>query len=191
MPVIERADFDLAKQFISGDIRREIVLAAAWHDVAHPERRRHLEDAQIQPSGGGNLLCALGLLCYTEFCGYLKFDERQDDHPDRAASRKNFNAFFRWMGQGYADLLDAGHDVYVDFRCGMAHAYFAKPASWTILMPGVGNHAVGIECDANGHYSFIVERYHVDLAAALDRLDADLTAATPGPNGFPLTRPDR
>jgi len=27
MPVITRADFHLAKQFITGDIRREIVLA--------------------------------------------------------------------------------------------------------------------------------------------------------------------
>jgi hypothetical protein len=175
---ITKADFDLAKQFIRGDIHREVELAKAWHD---PARRPHLEASDVHPSGAGNLLAALGLLCYTEFCGWLKFNCRKNDGSP--APKQNFNAFFDTLGSGmYYAAFRAQHNVYDIFRCGMAHEYFVK-RDFTIYMLDGGGANIGIAYDVGTkHYDFIVERYHLDLSAALTRLETELTPL------FPLTR---
>jgi hypothetical protein len=133
MPTITKTDFDTAKQFILGDIRREVEWARAWEDNLKPagwraqlarlgcrgasrSRRELLEAARVQPSGGGNLLAALGLLCYTEFCGWLKFNRRKADGSP--APTQNFNAFFDYMGADFA-AFRGQHNVYDIFRCGM------------------------------------------------------------------------
>jgi hypothetical protein len=171
MATITKDDFGLARQFIVGDIRREIELAKARHDTTHPERKEHLEAARVQPSGGGNLLAALGLLCYTEFCGWLKFN--------RSTASGNFNDFFDTLGDGKNyTAFRAKHKVYDIFRCGMVHEYFVK-RDFTVDMLDGGGSDIGI-AEEGGHYKFNVERYHRDLAAALSKLEAELT--------FPLTR---
>ncbi len=43
---------------------------------------------------GGNFLCALGLLSYTEFMGSLLPEERK---PKQWGARKTFDAFFKWI----------------------------------------------------------------------------------------------
>jgi hypothetical protein len=178
MRTITKADFDLAKQFITGDIQREVELARAWHD---PKRKPHLEASGVQPSGGGNLLAALGLLCYTAFCGWLKFNRRKRDGSP--APTQNFNAFFDTLGNGtnFA-AFRAQHNVYDIFRCGMAHEYFVK-RDFTISMLDGGGTNIGISHDATtGHYKFVVEVYLRHLTVALDRLERELAPL------FPLTR---
>jgi hypothetical protein len=79
--------------------------------------RREIRQARSDKTAG-TFLCALGLLCYTEVRGGVKrrtLAQRQ--------GRANFNAFFSDLGQGYADLLASGVDVYKIFRCGMANEY--------------------------------------------------------------------
>jgi hypothetical protein len=116
----------------------------------------------VQPSGAGNLLAALGLLCYTEFCGWLKFNHRKKDGSAHAS--RNVNEFFDTLGDGknYA-AFRAKHNVYDIFRCGMAHEYFVKRDFTVYIFDGA---ATGVVEDA-GHSKFIVERYHHDLSAAL------------------------
>ncbi len=173
---ITKEQFDTAKQFIVGDIRREVEWARAWEDKANPKRRELLEAAGVKPSGGGNLLAALGLLCYTEFCGWLKFDRRKADGSP--APTQNFNAFFDYMGADFA-AFRAQHNVYDIFRCGMAHEYFVK-RDFTVYMLDGGGTTIGLAHDpATGHYKFVVEVYLRHLSAALDRLEGELAALLP------------
>ena len=85
------------------DIRREIEIAKSGKDA-------------------GNVLCALGLMAYTEFMGSL-----MPSMENVKYSSQIFNEFLRYMGKEYSDLLDAKKiNVYDHFRCGLAHEYFIK-----------------------------------------------------------------
>ena len=139
------ADFDQACHFISADIERELGLA----------RLNGKGELGIPiPAGGGNLLAALGLLCYTEFAGKLRFGHKNRDGSD--ASRKNFDSFFRLLGPGYASFANA-HKVYDIFRCGLAHEYYVKKTcTVNILANGVTD---GIGVDSGGNYFIVVETY--------------------------------
>jgi hypothetical protein len=152
--------FLLAKELIFCDVEREIQLAKA--DPAN------LQALGITP-GGGNFLVALGLLCYTEFGGKLRFDEKRSNGKDWAS--KNFNEFFDLLGPEYK-AFRTQHEVYDLFRCGLAHEYYVKE-SCTIAMlekePGAG-----LRFDATGHYKFVVESYCRDLKKAFDDLQAHL-----------------
>ena len=141
----------------------------------------------------GNALCALGLLAYTEFMA------TQLPAPRRplGGARQHFDAFFRELGQPYADLLDHSRlNVYDVFRCGLAHEYFVK-GTCTIAMlnstPGqlevAGAFLPGSSCPSrepsafvpkpvtcgvgqasNGSLFFVVEQYCLDFRNACDRL---------------------
>jgi hypothetical protein len=78
-----RDEFVQAKLFIFSDVEREIQLAKA--------QKNSLQALGINP-GGRNFLAALGLLCYTEFGGKLRFG------TDIASA--NFNQFFDLLGGG-------------------------------------------------------------------------------------------
>jgi hypothetical protein len=155
-----RDEFVQAKLFMFSDLRREIQLANADPKL--------LAAAGIN-SGGGNFLAALGLLCYTEFGGKLKFGVKRSNGTDVAST--NFNQFFDLLGSGYQSFRKS-HDVYDIFRCGLAHEYYAKK-SCTIAMfansPGPG---IGI--DPSGRYYFVVESYSRDLEKAYDKLQIEL-----------------
>lgn len=148
---------------------------------------------------GGNALCALGLMAYTEFMGSLLPPSRK---PEEAGARKIFDAFFRELGPCYVDLIDnQGVNVYKIFRCGLAHEYFVK-GSCTIAMlnstPGrievfgeyedYSNQAYrkdssyiekpsdcGIGLAENGSYFFIVEKYFEDFRRACEDLLLELS----------------
>ena len=152
---MEAAEFRLAKQFIFNDIEREIELARASETA--------LRAAGVRP-GGGNFLATLGLLCYTEFGGRLKYN--------RPTATENFNLFFDDLGPEYKAFRQAGHKVYDIFRCGMAHEYMIKKPSG-ISMLGVGAPA-GIRQLPDGRFEFIVERYYMDLKRAFECLDKQL-----------------
>lgn len=152
---MDAAEFRAAKQFIFNDIEREIELARA----SEPAVRA----AGVRP-GGGNFLAALGLLCYTEFGGRLKYNRR--------SASENFNRFFDDLGPGYKAFRQAGHNVYDIFRCGMAHEYMIKRPG-AIAMLGAGA-PVGIRQLPDGCFEFIVERYYIDLRRAFEELDRQL-----------------
>jgi hypothetical protein len=94
---------------------------------------------------------------------------------EAGAGKANFEAFFQELGQGYAELLVAGVDVYKIFRCGMAHEYLIKdPATVAMLKHPQMIEPAGVFIDPNGHHYFCVERYFEDFIAAARRLEADL-----------------
>ena len=72
--------------FILADIEREIAFAKSGLEIQGYNRSY---------SGGSNYLCALGLLCYTEFMGAIYLG------AFKKPSRTLFDAFFHLMGPGY------------------------------------------------------------------------------------------
>jgi hypothetical protein len=124
----------------------------------------------------------LGLLCFTEYGGKLKFDNKKPDGSDHAT--KNFNDFFDGIGTGYAEFRAAGNNVYNVFRCGLAHEYFVKQPCVIMIEPPPGGLGVGHLGD--GRYYFAVEKYCDDLQVAFTALESFMvsagkfTAASPG-----------
>lgn len=155
-----RDEFLQAKEFIFSDVEREIQLAKADGAALHA--------LGVTP-GGGNFLAALGLLCYTEFGGKLRFGVKRADGSDVAS--KNFNQFFDMLGSTYQEFRQQ-HNVYDLFRCGLAHEYYVKK-SCTIAMVE-GTPGPGFRVDARGHYSVVVESYSRDLKKAFEALQVHL-----------------
>lgn len=142
------------------DIHREIQLAKADSKL--------LSTVGVNEEGG-NFLAALGLLCYTEFGGKLKFGVRRQDGTD--VSSANFNQFFDLLGAEYQVFRDR-YNVYDIFRCGLAHEYYVKQSCIIyMLASGLGP---GIGIDPSGRFYFIVESYCRDLEKAFDSLQVAL-----------------
>lgn len=136
--------------FIFGDIQREIALAAT-------------------PSGAGNLLAALGLLCYTEVLGGV--DRGTWAMGEGAA---NFNAFLDRMGLPYQAFRQRVN-VYRVFRCGMAHEYGTKQACDVEMLRGGAPSGL---YEAGGRLHLNVEAYFTDFAAAAQALHQAMQART-------------
>lgn len=141
---MNKTDFLQAKGFIYGDIQREIDLARSGKEA-------------------GNFLCAVSLLCYTEFAGGLKRGRFA-----RGEASINFNEFFDTLGYKYRDFR-ARCNVYDIFRCGLAHEYYVK-RDCTIAMLHVSKR-IGTGKKRSGKYYFIVEKYFKDFKRAFDRLE--------------------
>lgn len=159
-PQVDEPDFAQAKEFIFSDIEREMQIARTDPD--------QLQRVGIAP-GGGNFLAALGLLCYTEFGGKLRFSRKGPDGRDVAS--ENFNLFFDDLGPPYKSFRQQ-HNVYDIFRCSLAHEYYVKK-SCTIYMFG-NQDLPGIGIDHSGKYWFAVQNYYRDLKQAFDRLEGCL-----------------
>jgi len=140
---MNQTEFDQAKGFIYADIQREI-------DIAHTGK-----DA-------GNFLCAVALLCYTEFSGGILRRKFQ-----RGEAGRNFNTFFDTLGPDYENFRKQ-HDVYSIFRCGLAHEYYVKRSCQIAMLKG--DEQIGIGISPEGIYYFLVERYFEDFRRALDQL---------------------
>jgi hypothetical protein len=167
--VITKKKFDQARLFIASDIGREVSLAKATETRLG---RRRLTAAGVR-LGGGNFLAALGLLCYTEFGGWLRFDERRKDR--KPACGRNFDRFLAYMGKDYRAFGRRYRRLYSIFRCGLAHEYFTKLAGCRIAMIDDGSMMLGLGYDRRTRlYTLNVERYQQDLLAAFDRLRDEL-----------------
>ncbi len=153
-------EFIQAKLFIFSDVEREIQLARADGEA--------LRALGVTP-GGGNFLAALGLLCYTEFGGKLRFGVKRSDGSDVASA--NFNQFFDLLGPDYQKFRDQ-HNVYDIFRCGLAHEYYVKKSCTICMLAGGPGPGLGI--DPSGRYFFVVESYSRDLRKAFDDLRVHL-----------------
>ena len=185
--------------FILADIEREIAFAKSGLQVEGNSRLY---------SGGGNYLCALGLLCYTEFMGaiYLRtFDK---------TPHQLFNAFFYLMGPSYKAFDEQlgkrpsmsnpkrKLSVYEVFRCGMAHEYFIKRNGVIGMLSGCVNMYATIDGDKpalgggpsvligpvqygigmfdDGKYFFVVEQYYKDFADTCRKV-YDTIMSSPNP----------
>jgi hypothetical protein len=137
-------DYVLPSQgFIYRDIKREIDLARSGHP-------------------GGHVLAALGLLCYTEFMGSVAM---QGD----GSYTKQFKAFFRRMGEGYAGLVDSKEiDVYRIFRSGLMLSYVAGDCEIKLL--NESSAPAGVILKPDGKYLFVVEKYFDDFTSACEAL---------------------
>jgi hypothetical protein len=154
-----RDEFIQAKTFIFRDVEREIELAKA--DAAALE-------AQGVTPGGGNFLAALGLLCYTEFGGKLRFNVMRNG---REVASANFNQFFDLLGAPY-QAFRTQHNVYDLFRCGLAHEYYVKKSCTIAMLEGTPG--AGLRIDASGRYWVVVESYCRDLRKAFEDLQIHL-----------------
>ena len=93
-----------------------------------------------------NFLVAMGLMNYTEIVGSFIVGEYQKDasgkimknkegKPKITCSTKRFNAFFRYIGCSYKDLIDIEKlDVYDELRCGLTHEYLIKNRQFCIYV---------------------------------------------------------
>lgn len=143
--------------FIKGDIEREIWLA---------KNAQADEKAGRSYPGGGNVLAALGLCCYTEFLGSFITGRK-----GQGTSKRNFRAFFRKLGPCY-EAFARSEDVYDVFRCGLAHEYAVKKDCQVAMVKGT--ETCGVGKDSTGMYYFTVERYFEDFLAAAMELYRDL-----------------
>lgn len=141
--MMDRDRFIQAKEFIFSDMEREINLAKSGQ-------------------GAGNFMCALSLLCYTEFMGGVRRNVFK-----QGEAKNNFNAFLQELGNGYSSLPLNAYSI---FRCGLAHEYFVKE-DCTIYMLGDKKPALGKDGD---RYYFVVEQYYADFKAAVLALETEL-----------------
>jgi hypothetical protein len=149
-----RDEFLKVKDLIFRDIEREIQLAKTSDE--------DLTALGITP-GGGNILAALGLLCYTEFAGRLLFG----DTPSA-----NFNQFFDRLGPSYEAFRNQ-HNVYEIFRTSLAHEYFVSKSCIIAMLEGFPG-SPGLSIDQDGRCWFVVESYCRDLKAAFEVLQVRL-----------------
>jgi hypothetical protein len=140
--------------FIYSDIQREITLAK------RKEGYLWQGPGPDQEPGGGNLLAALGLVCYTEFLGSF-----MTNHT-KGSSRKNFEIFFSELGPCYQAFAKA-HPAYDLFRNGLVHEYLVKKACDIYMV--VGDETCGVG-EIDGRFYFVVERYFNDFKAAAQRI---------------------
>ncbi len=144
-------DFKIAKTFIYTDIERELRLA----ELSQSNQGKQNLDALGIHEGGANFMATLGLLCYTEFVGKLKFSH--------LSPSKNFNDFFDELGEDYKSFRRS-HNVYNILRCGLAHEYFIKK-DCTIAM--FSDSPMGVLFQ-NNRYIFIVKKYFEDFKRAFE-----------------------
>lgn len=147
--MIDKDKFIQAKDFIKMDIEREL-------DLYRKENK-----------SAGNFLCALGLLCYTEFFGGVMTDNFKQGY-----SKSNFDTFFKYMGKDYEQLLTKV-EVYDIFRCGLTHEYFIKNDFSVIALFPQRRRMTGLGHEG-GKYFFIVESYYNDFIKAVEKLENEL-----------------
>jgi hypothetical protein len=150
--------------FMFSDIEREIRLA----------RSR---------AGGGNVLAALGLLCYTAVMGGIKRGIFQ-----QGQARKDFEAFYNDLGSAYTAFGKTA-DVYKVFRSGLVHEYLVKGACDVYMLRRRGMSGIGRK--RGGRYYFVVEKYFGDFSKACRRLYRRLMAQQNPVLPPPLQPPSR
>jgi hypothetical protein len=114
---------------------------------------------------GGEFLTALGLLNYTELLGKILLENRE-------SYTKQFKAFLRFMGEGYARLIDDREiDIYKLFRSGLVQSYLTNDCDIKMLDD---NCPAGIIVGPDGRYVIIVEKYFKDFMDACRKLLDDI-----------------
>jgi hypothetical protein len=146
--------------WIKSDINREI-----W--LAQETERRNAAGEPLGPyPGAGNLMCALALVCYTEFFGSFVTGKKR-------STQRNFSAMFvRMRPPAYKNLLEKHPNLADTLRNGLVHEYAIKGPS-VVWMTGAFPGSRGI-IEGPGMWHFIIDAYARDLFDAADKLFADL-----------------
>jgi hypothetical protein len=135
-----------------------------------PDVSREIAAAR-RDENAANLLCALGLLCYTEILGRWVPGVKR-------GSRNAFETFFRRLGSSYADSLNSGEDPYRLYRNGLVHT-FVPEASVVVAMLDSSDEPApcGVVRDKDGFYHFVIERYFQDFVVAAARLHKEVVGS--------------
>jgi len=138
------------------------------------------EDTQGCLNYGVNVSLALILSAYTEFFGHLL--------TGNSSSGDSYNAWLRFMGTPYSTLLDKGHDLFDDIRCGLIHEYTIKRRAH-ILTENDGSPGIEIEGDIIYFNNY---QYQKDFIDSIDRyrekIKTDMTLQE-NYTKFTLTKP--
>jgi hypothetical protein len=152
-------------RWMKNDIDREL-----W--LAHETERKKAVGEDVGPyPGAGNLMCALALVCYTEFFGsFITAKKRGQGQTSR-----NFDAMFRRMRPPVYSNFLASHPRLADtLRNGLVHDYAIKGSSIVWMTSHFPNPRGVIEGSRANEWHFIVDAYAKDLFAAADDLYAEL-----------------
>jgi hypothetical protein len=142
--------------WMKSDINREIWLAQ------ETERKKEAGEQPGPYPGAGNLMCALALVCYTEFFGSFVTGKKRP-------TWKNFDAMFERMRPPvYKNLLGKHPNLGDTLRNGLVHEYAIKGRS-VVWMTSEFPNPRGI-IEGNGTWHFIVDAYARDLFDAADTL---------------------
>ncbi len=127
-----------------------------------PQQVKDKEAGRPYP-GAGNVLCALGLICYTEFLGSFITGKANDP-------LKNFEAFLGEMGECYRDAIkEDGHRVWNFYRNGLVHEYALSREVVKSRCLRNGD-SCGLWKAADGGYFLVVQRYYDDFMSAANVL---------------------
>jgi hypothetical protein len=158
--------------FIENDIGRELHWANEWRK----RKRKGLPARSFE--GAGNVLAALGLLCYTEFIG-----EFITGTKGVGSSERNFRAAFCELGPDYRAFAQSV-DVYDVYRNGMAHEYATKQWCRVVMFSPARKPVSGVGLK-RGRLYFAVDAYARDLLALSRRIYASSPTIMPVPTkGF-------
>lgn len=195
--------FDEYVKWMRSDIAREL----SWVRTDAPRSRREWIERRIlrlKPRGAGNLLCALGLLVYTEALGrvwrwnlkqaeFFNLVERDGSTFAEERPRANFHAAFdRLNGGEYgrwrrAWEKESGLNVYDVLRNGMVHEYRPKVGADMHL-----GHAEPRGVDyRGGRMRFFVVPYHGHFSTLADELRAEVFAVKEPSLPIPYMGPKR
>jgi hypothetical protein len=153
---------------IETDLEREIGLAKATRNA---ENIKQLESMGIRP-GAGNFLCALGLLCYTEFLGSEKYNHAKmrgkgKNKRQISDNKLNFLSLFKDLGEEYRIFAEENSDQIWNYRNGFTHDYvYRGPSIVSMLKPN------GLKCGVfkkDDILHFNVQKYYEDLSSEFYR----------------------
>ena len=150
--------------WMKNDIRREIQLARLT-------QTRPKLMAQLELSGGGNLLAALGLVAYSEALGRLRiwnlglgYGSRPEDCFHAFLDAMDGHSYRHWRQQW--EQAHPTTTLYETLRCGLVHEYQPKVDAEFWMGDG---HPLGL-AEENGRLIFKVEPYHRHFSAEADLL---------------------
>lgn len=140
---------------------------------------REIEWQRMNPNAlAGNLLCALGLVVYTEVLGRVAIQQLEGRQP---RNREAFETFLRRMGSVYDDWRRAWEQnhrrsMYDALRNGLAHEYVPKVGAkvWFFFEPEEG---FGFADEAEYPLVLKMRPYYDDFKRAGDALMTELTSA--------------
>jgi len=195
--------FDEYVKWMRSDIARELSWVRTDAPRSRPEwfERRIL---RLKPRGVGNLLCALGLLVYTEALGrvwrwnlkqaeFFKLVERDGSTFAEERPRANFHAAFDRLDRGdYGRWRktwekESGLNAYDVLRNGMVHEY--RPKIGADMHLGHGEPR-GVDY-RGGRMKFFVVPYYGHFSTLADELRAEVFALKEPSLPIPYRGPTR
>jgi hypothetical protein len=168
----EKEEYEFMKNAIQTDIRREIQLAKRSQTEQWKSTCKEYEISE----GGGNILAALGLLCYTEAFGNIFYN--RNGQNNKPSPRSYFEAMFDLMGGDYKIFRSDFYrkeeiSLFDAFRNGMAHSFGTKVDS-SISMLEEGSQGKGCAFSVAGDgYKMCVETYFKHLLGAIEKLEEE------------------